>query len=267
MDLLYRAGSAKSYKFCSWIPEWTRETFPQTISSWEAVGGGFYAGQRTPPMARTPTLSVLAIRGFSVDSIISTSFIRMGTGNILSFIDAMADFRRLTQCVVDYPTGETQDEVLLRLPIGNAQRPHLDSTVDRLWLYRDFAKALEGTEKWPDNLRDLVFSVSLDKEASEHFNLPLESQMVVTKYWQTAAAFANRIGGTNFCVTREHYVGLLPAAAAVGDEICLPHSAAVPFVVRRSGLKYELIGECYIHGIMHGELLHHRLTEKTFLLE
>ena len=32
MQLLYRAGSAKSYPFCSWIPSWTRGPYPQTIS-------------------------------------------------------------------------------------------------------------------------------------------------------------------------------------------------------------------------------------------
>lgn len=267
LDLLYRAGTAKSYKFCSWIPEWTRETFPQTISTWKAVGGEFYAGQRTPSTATCPVPSMLAIRGFSVDSVISASSVRMGTANILSFVDAMADFRRLVQCVVDYPTGETQEEILLRLPIGNAERPHLESTADRLRLYRDFAKTLEGNETWPENLRELVFSVGLDKEASEFFKLPLDSQMVVTKYWQTAAAFNNRICGANFCVTRERYVGMLPAAAAVGDEICLPHGSLVPFVVRRNGLKYKLIGECYIHGIMKGESLRGDLIEKTFLIE
>jgi hypothetical protein len=31
------------------------------------------------------------------------------------------------------------------------------------------------------------------------------------------------------------------------------YGASVPFVLRKSSEVFELIGECYIHGIMHGE--------------
>ena len=47
---------------------------------------------------------VLAIKGYTVDIITSTEAIRMGTGNMLSFFDAITDFRQLLDYVVDYLT-------------------------------------------------------------------------------------------------------------------------------------------------------------------
>lgn len=44
--------------------------------------------------------------------------------------------------------------------------------------------------------------------------------------------------------------------ARKGDLVCILHGSEVPFVIRKeAGGKYLLIGECYMHGIMEGELL------------
>jgi hypothetical protein len=42
----------------------------------------------------------------------------------------------------------------------------------------------------------------------------------------------------------------------VGDKVVVFHGAAVPFVIQYHPVKMEwtLVGECYIHGLMHGEV-------------
>ena len=54
--------------------------------------------------------------------------------------------------------------------------------------------------------------------------------------------------------TKNNYIGLGPAEIVGGDIVCLFLGASVPFILRPliSG-KYELKGECYVHGIMDGE--------------
>ncbi|KAK5656851.1 hypothetical protein OQA88_4399 [Cercophora sp. LCS_1] len=81
-------------------------------------------------------------------------------------------------------------------------------------------------------------------------------------YWFTATAFLTRLSIAKFCVTARGYAGPVPKDAAVGDTIALVHGAAVPFVLRnrkREGATIvdtqTLVGECYIHGIVHGEAL------------
>jgi hypothetical protein len=51
-------------------------------------------------------------------------------------------------------------------------------------------------------------------------------------------------------------LGLAPSAAREGDKICLFFGAQVPFLVRKTedGL-YQFVGECYVHGIMDGEVM------------
>ena len=50
------------------------------------------------------------------------------------------------------------------------------------------------------------------------------------------------------------YLGLFPLGAREGDEVWLVSGASTPLVLRpcEEGL-WENVGECYIHGIMHGE--------------
>ena len=52
-------------------------------------------------------------------------------------------------------------------------------------------------------------------------------------------------------------MGLFPRGTQAGDGICVFFGALVPFVVRphKSSGSYQLIGECYVHGIMDGEIL------------
>lgn len=46
------------------------------------------------------------------------------------------------------------------------------------------------------------------------------------------------------------FLGLVPADAQVGDDICILESVQVPFVLRQVPLSedHHLIGECYLQG-------------------
>lgn len=56
-------------------------------------------------------------------------------------------------------------------------------------------------------------------------------------------------------------MGLVPRGAMLGDEVCVILGAHVPFLVRRvphdeAGTdRYQLLGECYLQGIMNGEVM------------
>ena len=59
--------------------------------------------------------------------------------------------------------------------------------------------------------------------------------------------------------TSHMYFGLAPGEAQKGDIICVLFGCSVPVVLRDSGNGYhEFIGECYIHGIMDGEIVPRR---------
>ena len=54
-------------------------------------------------------------------------------------------------------------------------------------------------------------------------------------------------------ITAQGMRGVGPAAVKVGDRVCVLYGADVPFVLRPGGDGYKVVGECYAHGLMHGE--------------
>lgn len=70
-----------------------------------------------------------------------------------------------------------------------------------------------------------------------------------------------------FCATSNGRIGLVPSGTAAGDEICVLYGGRVPYVVRPCEKGYIFIGECYIHGLMHGEAMNMKqLKSRDFAL-
>ncbi|KAL8388902.1 hypothetical protein RB595_009007 [Gaeumannomyces hyphopodioides] len=75
-----------------------------------------------------------------------------------------------------------------------------------------------------------------------------------------ANAMARCAVGRRVCVTAAGRLGCAPPLCQVGDEVVLVHGAPTPFVIRKTSAEtgaesdlYELVGPCYVHGIMDGE--------------
>lgn len=59
-----------------------------------------------------------------------------------------------------------------------------------------------------------------------------------------------------FCSTKHKRIGLVPHTIKSGDLVAIIIGADVPFVLRPTNTgRYELVGDCYIHGVMDGEAL------------
>lgn len=60
-----------------------------------------------------------------------------------------------------------------------------------------------------------------------------------------------------FAMTENGSMGMIPAASARGDIVCTLMGARWPFVIRinEDENSHRLIGECYFHGMMDGEIL------------
>jgi hypothetical protein len=58
-----------------------------------------------------------------------------------------------------------------------------------------------------------------------------------------------------FFRTGEGYYGIGPLIIKEGDVVCVLLGGRTPFILRRVGDDYSLVGECYVHGFMHGEAI------------
>lgn len=62
--------------------------------------------------------------------------------------------------------------------------------------------------------------------------------------------------GCRLIYTEAGLMGLAPAAATIGDKLCVLFGGQVLYVIRaREDGRHEFIGECYVHGLMVGEAL------------
>ena len=61
--------------------------------------------------------------------------------------------------------------------------------------------------------------------------------------------------GRRFFTTLGGYMGIGAPGMRSGDLICVFLGGNVPWVVRQEDYEYSLVGECYVHGIMEGEIM------------
>ncbi|KAI1412551.1 hypothetical protein F5Y13DRAFT_44119 [Hypoxylon sp. FL1857] len=57
-----------------------------------------------------------------------------------------------------------------------------------------------------------------------------------------------------FITTENGYIGLAPSKAEVGDRVVLIQGHKPPVVARRAGERWKLVGDCYLRGVMEGEM-------------
>jgi Heterokaryon incompatibility protein (HET) len=69
------------------------------------------------------------------------------------------------------------------------------------------------------------------------------------------AAFHHTVEFRRFFTTDQGYIGLGPMGIKPGDNACVLLGGKIPYVLREKGTNFELLGECYLHGVMKGEAL------------
>jgi hypothetical protein len=63
-----------------------------------------------------------------------------------------------------------------------------------------------------------------------------------------------RMGRRRVGVSQRGLYALVPAETAIGGSIVIVQGSELPFILRPSGGGFCYIGQCYVHGIMDGEV-------------
>ena len=72
--------------------------------------------------------------------------------------------------------------------------------------------------------------------------------------WPYECALQDVHKGRRICVTKGRYMGITTYDTEKGDLLVMFEGFAMPFVLRPKGDDFIIIGDCYIHGIMDGQL-------------
>ena len=253
----------------SWVPDWTIREKPLslTMTVFLAPGPHFHAAPASKVVGRVgPLPDSIIMDGIIIDTISRRSGIRPKAlflseeGNwymqeelyasILKYVDECFD---LIRSVVPYHTGQHVDEVLCRTLIGNTTTDNQLATSEYEILFQDFYSFLSPRYD----------SSSL---APEWRPTPLE---FMTNKFRKVYNFLDK---SRVFITPRGLAGLGNHALEEGDVVALILGTCVPYILRpvASGTsttrQYQLVGECYVHGIMNGEGMHFGPVEDIMLV-
>jgi Heterokaryon incompatibility protein (HET) len=281
LSLLHNTGIGSSRNLMdlpSWAPDWScypnsnwseARTYTATKERRSDIRGVTLHGVRD--------LNAIAISGKVLDMIQCLSTERVVTPNEDGVYEGgqnakrqyswYAEMRDLVEQHLPetYATGQPKEEALWRTIIGDQG---LDDVRPASGEYGDYYQL------WHRILADNENLVEYCKRdvLPPGFNTEQELSDAVLHYTRFGTASTPFNCGRRFCVTKNRYIGMLPARTQPGDLVCILFGADTPFVIREaaepnSTLKsYKLVGDCYIHGMMDGEGLESQTPEELIIL-
>jgi hypothetical protein len=290
ISLLYDSGKTSNKGLPSWVPNWASKDVayprlcPEPRLDPKAVECKYYAATNLKPFIslHESRPGILVVRGIQFDSIKALGSIwrsdppqvpaltarvnakfpgetnhdnfkrKMGITSLhdnLLVGDCIKALHKILGQQGRYPTGEEISTVLWQTAVCNGlvkSGPPLDEKCFRAFSL--IVSAMDKSWLWPR----LAISMSEMQNPG--------------KLVEEAGSFLR--DAREFCCSRRRavssqgYAAQVPLSTQVGDLIFLPLGSAVPFVLRLSESgrdEFELIGECYAHGIMKGEAVGEKL--------
>lgn len=236
----------------SWVPDWST---PRQTTSLGYQWRGIYQANKDSSSEFRLVGDGLFVVGIVYDTI----------SNIVISADA---------CLKDIhnPTSPTAQFVIesMRMAIEYCQPyPSHSGLFDAFWHTIVAGKNHAGMLKAPSGFAE-IFALLIDSATGRTPSMPdqpiakrrltldnLKTRRPSRVYREIQIAFEAAVKGRKFGTTSKRYIGLFPRGTRPGDQIGVLLGVHVPFVVRPWGTSgsFQLIGECYVHGIMDGEVI------------
>lgn len=243
--MLHCAGISAKSNLPSWVPDWT-------IPKLEPFLFGRYncSGSTTATIRLGDKLDSISVHGAVVDRVSILANTRPASGP-KDFYESARLLGESIELRGRYVTGEKMDDVLRRTlscdyfsGFGNRKR------MGDLFRgeFEAFARYCKGS------------NFTLHRKVKMKEALKQVGRMVGSTQTKMANSFAGKImisqSYGSLGTTDNNFIGFLPKQTQLGDVIVIILGATTPFVLRPVDDAYILIGECYVHGIMDGELMH-----------
>jgi hypothetical protein len=235
-------------KLPSWCPDLHHRSIPYVLADHEGYHAGYSIQTTTEfdweQMKRDPR--ILRTKGFIVDSVktVASEYWMSSTANDVEVI------ARLQECIQTAKILVPETE-LWRLFIGN-MFGNQDSKLHWLAGFSSIHSRL-AAQRWKPEVLILRSAFDELKSYSADAGEPSESvRLYLTK--------ARRLClGRRLFTTEAGHIGFGPASTTARDSICIVKGAKVPFILDNVDMSvekgFELRGEAYVDGLMHGEYM------------
>lgn len=255
----------------SWVPDWTSEALAESLGSstkaWALyfAGGGMFEPDNNNTDRFTYALEndgeCLVLTGMIVDTVeslgnvIQSPFVEIKDNKIHTSNDWIALIAML-ESISSYPTADT--------------------VWDAFWQTLVAGRDSSFHSKAPQEYSE-VLSLVVDEICGRELHIPgqpysprrkkgfftvksLTSRKPKQTFDDLNKALNSAVRWRKFAITQKGYFCLVPKRTEPGDTIAVHKNGPVPYVVRKkldgnARETFELIGETYVHGIMHGEAL------------
>ena len=237
----------------SWVPDWSMR-----LTTLAGLDGGPYKAYHTADntvaeVSISPDQVQLLVKGFRIDDVTVVALPMVfdpgfiPRNSILSNPSAqhvLATWIRLACGIEKYPIPMDIDEALCETLVAgkgfNNTYPIDDDE------YKTFYGSYIDLREKLDDLYNYGRFCDLERQ-KRYDDLSLKEPMHYLRRLETVSYFRT------FIVTQKGYIGLAPYTTKRDDVICIFLGAQTPFLLRRTGDGWMLVGECYIHGIMSGQ--------------
>jgi hypothetical protein len=268
----------------SWVPDWSagdmclpfplRGDFigPPAKPSFQAAGTSVWS----PPTKVAEDESVLKVSGHTIDDIelcglpiilpneISPQKNSLSTVIKRRCFELDVDLSWKKLCHFDsgkkYITGEDMSDAFLYTIVAGFMPEGYEATRQQFRLWEDFVSVDMLAHKYLRGFGWFYFAYVAASVMIKQFQAMVRAilgfRVDVPKALRGSFLQARSWAGTNrlFFTTTKGFIGLGPCMAQKGDRIALIEGCKVPLALRPKGTTgWELVGECYIHGVMNGE--------------
>lgn len=251
LDILSDCRLSDDRKFPSWVPDWTREG-PRGLPMESALRNGDRLYRANWGLDNTvgfeDNLRILKVKAISCDTIRvigeEAKFPKQKTLHVAQ--QWLEIFAQYFPCVSPYSDNSGGNRAILEVfwrtictdDQGNSTR----SAPERFG--EEFYAAMGS--KIP---KSLMVGVPICTEPLVSSKAPPTGQITLL------GCIYVKANGRRFFITQNNYVGLAPAESRVGDEVFVLLGVSVPFILRPEDNHYLVVGEAYVHGLMHGEAI------------
>ena len=243
LRLLHSAGIGYPHSIpdlYSWVPDFSLTRGGGYICNFFTNSGYKASGNTLPDICQASDYTRLVVKGILLDKIARISSMHDPPETQFHHLSSIAE---MISSLPPSENGPSNHEVFWRTVIAN--RTHKFEPVPSA--YANYFASYKAT-----------MQMNAHEEVRKEKDLEAMNTIIQESSLFQMALNANMSGRQAF-VTHGGKAGLTSPGTKAGDLVCILLGAMTPFVLRKDsasegeGNTYQLVGECYVHGIMEGE--------------
>lgn len=220
----------------TWIPDWYRKPGPEEPPAYLPQLFDASGDLRQPEILQHPNPDILSLRGVFVSSISQlTPTTTMDTvEDVCALTGQLQRTREMTSSM------QLNESALAMTLIAGELRDEQETDGDlALPAWQAFLAYIELNAELPPSSDTDSGDMPLKIQAAVEFQYSLRKCMMWRRFFTTAAG----------------QIGTGPKELKNGDLLVVLPGSTVPFALRKKGENYTMVGQVYVHGAMHGEVL------------